>query len=577
MDENQFYPTPESLARKAWAKFACKEFTRVLEPSAGRGDLAKQYPGRHDSWRRTQIDCCEIDVGKHSDLKAAGLTVVGIDFMQFSSAAAYSHIIMNPPFRVGAQHTLKAWDILFDGEIVAIVNAETVRNPYTKEREMLVRLIEQHGSVEYIQEAFLDPDTYRKTEVEVALVHLVKKANYNKEIVGDILDNLKRDTMTDRGLMDSYREMNELALPTSYIENAELVFKAAVHAMRQSVQAEARANHYAALIGKTLTEMSGEGSSRSEPTIDFVRTELGKRYDELKDRAWSNILRSTDVLGKLSSNAQKRLESEFENIKKLEFSESNIRGFLLGLVEKQGDIQIGMACDVFDQLTKYYTDNTSYYRGWKSNNAHRTCGIRLKGTRFVLPGHQSGSWRKSAEWDTLQLLRDIDKVFALLNGEQSGEQSHGVSLAWLFENRFDELRTSKRMSTEFFDVRYYKGIGTIHFYPKGTTLIDRLNRLVGKHRQWLPPEGERVPEGFWLQYEQSEKMDKELREEIAKLPYSHRDPLWQLTRSYSDNEKSAAEANLDALMTQVQGRHGIRLGELVDASNTTQLPLLLAA
>tara|TARA_R110001583_G_scaffold7080_2_gene35224 strand:- start:2241 stop:2423 length:183 start_codon:yes stop_codon:yes gene_type:complete len=37
----EFYPTPKSLAIKAIGKFKNKIVTRLLEPEAGRGDLAK--------------------------------------------------------------------------------------------------------------------------------------------------------------------------------------------------------------------------------------------------------------------------------------------------------------------------------------------------------------------------------------------------------------------------------------------------------------------------------------------------------------------------------------------------------
>lgn len=456
-----------------------------------------------------------------------------------------------------------------------------MRTPFSRERQRLVRLIEQHGSVEFIQDAFLDPDTQRKTDVEVALVHLVKVANYQEDIIGTLLDDMRRDSMTAAGLMGDYREMNEVALPASFIENSVLVFNAAVSAMKDAIKAEARANHYSALIGKTLAEMGGEGSAAKRPNVDFVRTQIGKCYDDLKDRAWSNVLRSTEVLDRLSSSAQKRLESEFESIKRMEFTEAGIRGFLLGLVEKQGDIQIGMACDVFDLITTYYTDNTVYYRGWKSNDKHRTMGIRIKGTRFVLPGHKAENWRDSASWDTMQMLRDFDKVFRMLDGKAApgvgpdGRPEADFGLAHLFETQFGELKQAKRMSTDYFDVRYFKGIGTIHFYPRGTKLMDRLNRLVGRHREWLPPEGERVPEAFWLQFDQSEKLDAEFRAEVAKQRLSAcRDPLWHLSRKHHDDERAQAEAGMDAVMTAVQERHGIRLDAL---EAPRQTPLLLAA
>ena len=51
---------------------------------------------------------------------------------------------------------------------------------------------------------------------------------------------------------------------------------------------------------------------------------------------------------------------------------------------------------------------------------------------------------KRQSWDSLQLLRDFDKVFALLDGKQEPD----FGLARLFETSFNMLRTSKRMSTD---------------------------------------------------------------------------------------------------------------------------------
>lgn len=70
------------------------------------------------------------------------------------------------------------------------------------------------------------------------------------------------------------------------------------------------------------------------------------------------------MLSRLSSGAQKRVESEFEQLKKLEFTVSNVYGFLLGIIEGQGQIRIDMACDIFDQITRYHTENSCYYNAW---------------------------------------------------------------------------------------------------------------------------------------------------------------------------------------------------------------------
>lgn len=581
----QFYPTPESLAKRAWEKFKNRDFVRVLEPSAGEAHLAKERPhhGSSAGWYNPApppVDCIEIDITKHAYLREQGFDVIGVDFMQFDGAAAiYSHIIMNPPFAYGANHVLKAWDILYEGEIVAILNAETIRNPYSKERELLARLVAQHGEVEFIEGAFSGPEAERNTDVDVALVFLEKKSSFSKELVGDIMDGLKQEG--HHGLDAGFEELNELAIPANFVENSVLAFEAAVKAMRQSVFAEARASRYASRLGRSMDEMNGEkageSSSKDQDSLAWVRHEIHKRYSDFKDRAWTGILRSSDVLSRLSSSAQKRIESEFKTIKKLEFSVSNVYGFLAGICAQQGEIRIGMACDVFDLITRYHSDNTVYYMGWKSNDAHRTCGMRVKTTRFVIPGNSTDSYSRSISWDGEQMLRDFDKVFAMLDGRQTPE----VGLLDVFNHQFGELRRGERVSASYFDVRYYPKRGTIHFFARDKKLVDKLNRLVGRYRKWLPPEGERVSEAFWLQYDQAEKFDADIRAEAAKgIRHSWHDPFWGLTHRDSDEKAAATERVTQAIATVLE-KNGIDPNALLEApepaTELQQLPLLAAA
>ena len=556
MDILQFYPTPPALARRAWKKFKNTDFSKVLEPSAGKGDLALAYPENGRS-RKVLPDCCEIDITQHPIIREKGLNVVGFDFMQFSTGSIYSHIIMNPPFAEGAKHVLKAWDILWDGEIVAIINAETLRNAFSKERQLLVNIIAQHGEVEFLECAFSVPDAERKTDVEIALVYLRKQANISEDIIGPILEELKRDSATDEKLAGDYREAAELALPNSLVENSVAAFNAAVRSMREAVFIEARAQYYANLLGNTMAVRNGEaGKTAPRDSVEYVRKTIGKRYTELKDRAWAGILRSANVTSHLSSAAQKRVEREFEEIKQLEFTVLSIYGFLCGIVESQGKIQIDMACDVFDMITKYHTDNTVFYKGWKSNDKHRTCGMQVKTTRFILPGHSMGSWQSNLPWESEQLLRDFDKVFSMLDGKLMPV----AGLNDLFSSSFKELCHGNRLSSSYFDVRYYRGAGTIHFFPSSKKLVNRLNLLVGRHRQWLPPVETRVSEAFWLQYEGAEKFDKEIRAEIdkhAKEFKSWNHPLHSLYRSGDDELKMQAEATISDAISSVLTRHGI--------------------
>lgn len=327
MFDHQFYPTPKSLGIKAWSLFKNRSFSRVLEPSAGYGDLAVLLPG--SQFTRQTVDCIEIDMAKHSRLRDLKFTVVGLDFMEFGGGAHYSHIIMNPPFAYGARHTLKAWDILWDGEIVSIINAESIRNPYCRDRQRLVQLIEQHGSVEFVQSAFMTADTQRKTEVEIALIYLRKKAD-TSEFTSDMLETLSMDTTSADDMADFDKEAHDIALPRSVIENMVLNFNAAAKASREAVLAEARAKRYSSRLGEPLSESIKEAGEQAD-LARYVRDENFCRYLALKERAWNAVLKSTEVTSRTSRKVQADIESQFQTVTNLEFTVSNIYSFLQGL------------------------------------------------------------------------------------------------------------------------------------------------------------------------------------------------------------------------------------------------------
>jgi len=291
-------------------------------------------------------------------LREKGLNVIGVDFMDLADGAIFSHVLMNPPFSHGAKHVLKAWNILWHGEICAVVNAETVRNPFSQERKELVQLIERYGEVEFIENAFLVEEAERKTSVEVALIWLGKEADIKKDIVGNLLEELQQDQNSAEGLAAGFRGEANIALPESVVENAVLVFNAAVKAMREEAFSAARAGYYQRLLGDTMAVRNGGTPESPASRINQVQSAIAEGYKDLKDRAWANVLRSTNVTSRLSSAAQRRIEAEFEQIKKLDFTVSNIYGFLCGLIEKQGEIQVDMAMDIFDLFTRYHSDNT---------------------------------------------------------------------------------------------------------------------------------------------------------------------------------------------------------------------------
>jgi hypothetical protein len=131
-------------------------------------------------------------------------------------------------------------------------------------------------------------------------------------------------------------------------------------------------------------------------------------------------------------------------------------------------------------------------------------------------------------------------VFAILDGKQHTEV---FGLVNLFAKHFDELKKKSRMSSDYFDIRFYANAGTFHIFPRRKDLIDRLNRFVGKHRQWLPVDDtEAVPE-FWEQYDKAEAVKKQMEVENIDMWYLHNGE-----ESYQDREhQKLLEAHTKAL------------------------------
>jgi hypothetical protein len=492
MSDLQFYPTPSALAYKAFNKFKNKTVIRLLEPSAGRGDLLDPFTSRN--YRTDNIDTIELDFNNQAVLRGKGFNVIDADFLQFDGAAMYSHVLLNPPFSQGAEHVVKAFSLIASGELVAIVNAETVRNPFSSTRKLLVKFIEDHGSVEFMDQAFTDPDTLRKTNVEIALIHLEKKV--------DLKHGFTQNMDTDKPQGIYHESKQELAIKNSTISNVIAVFNAAVSALRASELAQEESIYYTSLLGRPLNQMTTDDK---EITPGDLQKRFNKGYDDLKKRAWTNVLHSTEFDKYLSSKAYTKLVNDFEQVSKLSFTESNIRGFLLGLVNGQSEMNMQMLLDCFDEITKYIPENRAYYRGWKSNLKHKEQAFRVQMTRFIMPRITSYySNEPSVTWESMKKLQDFDKVFAMLDGKAGCE----TSLHWLFTYKFKELCEGQRMPSTYFDVRFYPGVGTIHFYPTNKAIIDRFNRLVGKERQWLPQDDSQASKAFWKQYDSAEKVTR---------------------------------------------------------------------
>ena len=194
-NNSTFYPTPSKMAGIMLSRVDWGKVKNILEPSAGKGDLVEAiksalednepdrsfYGGREhrklrmrgELYRSPDIDVIEIDENLQQILIGKGFNLVYDDFLSYSTQKVYDLIIMNPPFQDGDKHLLKAISMAEDagGQIVCLLNAETIRNQCTNSRHMLGQRLKEYGArIEFYQNAFRRAE--RKTDVEVAMVTL---------------------------------------------------------------------------------------------------------------------------------------------------------------------------------------------------------------------------------------------------------------------------------------------------------------------------------------------------------------------------------------------------------------------
>ena len=152
--EFQFFETPEWLAKKMVDIADIQPGDRVLEPSAGRGAIARHIPG---------CACIELNPNHYQELVDNGFNVVGDNFLTFNDPT-YDTVVMNPPFskQQDIDHITHAFN-LANRRVVAISSASVLFRT-NKKTEDFRDLIHRHGTVEALPEgAFKDSGTLVRT------------------------------------------------------------------------------------------------------------------------------------------------------------------------------------------------------------------------------------------------------------------------------------------------------------------------------------------------------------------------------------------------------------------------------
>ena len=496
-----FYPTPSALAGKMFAMLDMRKIQLryrqvfVLEPSAGKGDLADCFrtflkrQGRTFLEHEPQIDCIESDRNLQYLLRGKGEHLVHDDFLSFNSRKNYDFIIMNPPFSEGDRHLLKALELMkYGGQIVCLLNAETIKNPYTNRRHVLLKQLEKlNAKVQFVKGAFTAAE--RKTGVEVAIIHvdIPDPDAGESEIYEKLRRAHDREFETDEVHAVASANPIENLIQTFNIEvDASLEFFKQFNALVPYIR-ETDDGKSSPLIGLSLRSAS-VNSSKGEYCGYVTGTAVNSFLKAVRAKYWGKLFDNHELMGKFTSNILESYRKRVRSLSDYDFTEFNIRQVI---EEMSRELNKGVEESIlalFEKLSAEHayfpecSQNIHYYNGWKTNKAHK---VSMKA---IIPSYGAySSWSGQLdEYQCVNLLDDLEKSLNYLNGDGVTDlmrlDLHSVINVAKTQGR------SKNIDCTYFSVTFYKK-GTCHikFHEETGPLIDRLNIFASQHRGWLPP------------------------------------------------------------------------------------------
>lgn len=518
-----FYPTPKSLVFKMLDKLQADHYglnkcKYILEPESGKGDIIKaykeyylndinKYKTKYDKIETNadkyiKFDVIEYDKTLNSLLRGEGYNVIWDDYLTFDPPRFYDLIIQNVPFSTGAKHLLKSISIQerIGGKILCIINAETIKNPYSKERiELTNKLKEYNADIEYMQEAFIDAE--RKTDVEIAMIYLTIPMK-NTETM------FEREFKRDNVNIDSDYNFKAMMPKMNKLQQLVFEFNICKNSIIKLYEERERIKHlFKGLnIKQEIGIIDSEQSQKTHIKINDYISQITLSY-------WKKFIEETDFKSRLPSKLKNDFSYNMERQADIPFTIENCRYFYEKIMSSIPKSYEQTVAEVFDKLTSKYSyteaswnKNIHMYSGWKSNNAYM-----IKG-KSIIPCYLEYSFQCIPD-----VLKDLIIIFNNLTAKKYILDTN--------EMREKIQHCEKNIDAEFFYLDVYQK-GTMHIKYKDENLVRQLNILAGKGKNW-------IPDSFMThKYTDMSEKEKDLVKEFGFKPFEYDELVAKNTGSY---------------------------------------------
>lgn len=476
MFNKDFFPTPKNLIMKMLGDIDLKEMKTILEPSAGKGDIVDYLLKRN---KGLNIDCIELDESLRYILQGKKYRIVNDDFLNYNTLKNYSLIIANFPFSEGDKHLNKALEMLevSGGILSCLVNAETIKNPYSNIRKEIVNILNKNNaSIEFLENEFSDAE--RKTNVEVALIKCkIKK----KKVNSIVLEELRKVQEEKEDIYNSnYIITNDFM--KAIIKEYDFECSVGIKLIEEYKQLKKFTNS----SFKNNSSILNLSLSDSHSYSPFKENDLKNSYlKKVRYKYWEALFNNKEFTKLFTSNLRREFFDKIVELSDYEFNEFNILE-----IKKQLNNQVSLGVkdtimNLFEEFShKHYWDkstssNIHFFNGWKTNSCYKI------NKKVIIPLNAFDSYdnRFSAtRYNCIDKLSDIEKVFNYLETQKSEE----ISLRTILRNAETNNQT-KGVITKYFKMDFYKK-GTIHLTFLDEELLKKFNIFGAMNKEgWLPP------------------------------------------------------------------------------------------
>jgi len=544
----EFYPTPPELVAEMIKGIKLTDIESVLEPSAGKGDIAdficymrycvshrmgsyrykdpifeeyvaykityeemiykymttqwiadynkRKYSQDEDERRyligdiregceKLDVNCIEVDDGLRAILKDKDYTVIGSDFLEFNGDEHFDLIIMNPPFSNGDEHLLHAINVAKKtGGKIICLLNRQTLDNPYSNWRKELKKQLDFYNAEIEYVSGAFKQAERQTDVECAIVRIDIPSPFNNAH-STILDELEEMEIT----VDEPDYNTSEIVTADYMRQAVLMYKKEI-AMGKRLYEEylAVSPHISLYFASDEKELPSYKRGAHIGLVDGrgKAFEWNKYVYSVRYKYWYELLHKPAFIGNLTSNLKEQYFADIKEYAKKDFSLSNIYAVRIDMLKS-------VAQGIEDKIISLFEKLTYKHSMEASGNVHYFSGWKSN-SAFIINPRVVVPWCRC--WDSIwgkfkynfydgEIGRILDDIEKCFDFLDGGENEIQRDLHhWL--EAYEKTQTTKNLHFKYFDVNVYKK-GTVHIKFTDLDVLKKFNIYGCMKKGWLPP------------------------------------------------------------------------------------------